>query len=191
MALRTIDLDPEILARALRQLPRLIRWPGFGDRLLGKVDSLTVSLAVPQPVYVLGLAELVRGAGLGQARRIAVQLLLLDGDDPFAGVEVRDHGSGLQLHRGPYAAATARAIERAEPRPELAGAEVRLLRVSALHFRALWLHGGAGVPDLLTPLRPAPVPIVADRDYAPGELLPLLAELAQQNLAGLGDETGS
>ncbi len=50
--------------------------------------------------------------------------------------------------------------------------------------------GGAGVQDLLTPLRPAPAPIVADRDYAAAELLVELAEMARQTLAQLADETG-
>jgi hypothetical protein len=152
MALHTIDLDPEIIAKVLRQLPRLIRWPGFEGRLL-----------------------------------------LFDSDDPLAGVEVTLAGAnGLQLYRGPYPAAMVHAIERAEQRPELDGAEVRLLRVSALHFRALWLHGGAGREDLLIPLRPAPPPVVANRDYAPAELLDLLAEMARENLTTqVDDEVGA
>ena len=122
-----------------------------------------------------------------------MRLLLFDGDDPLAGVEATLAGAnGLQLYRGPYPAAMVRAIERAEQRPELDGAEVRLLRVSALHFRALWLHGRAGREDLLIPLRPAPPPVVADRDYAPAELLDLLAEMARENLTTqVDDEVGA
>ncbi|MGH3927490.1 MAG: triple tyrosine motif-containing protein, partial [Pseudonocardiaceae bacterium] len=60
--------------------------------------------------------------------------------------------------------------------------EVRLLRIPALYFVALWLKDEKGRDDILIPLDPAPAPFEPGRSYRPDEVLAELAASARTRL---------
>lgn len=147
-----------------------------------------LEVALPHAVYELGRDAIAAGLGLEAARRTHVRYLLMSGQDARAAVEVpagpadasgpaeslADH---VHANAGAFAASTAAAIRALEDDPALRGRdlELRLLRVSALHLVALWLHaGGAPADDLLVPLDPAPSGLDAGRLYGPGDVLAVL-----------------
>lgn len=146
-------------------------------------------LAAPHPVYELSRDAVARGAGLEAARRTHVRYLLLSGADAAAAAEIPAGPADAQggtaeslaahvgVNEGPFARSTLAAIRAVEADPALqaAGFELRLLRVSALHLVALWLHaGGAAERDRLVPLDPAPSEVPAGRGYEPMDLLAAL-----------------
>jgi len=66
---------------------------------------------------------------------------------------------------GPFPAATAAVIDRAEDLPEVRAGDVelRILEVNALHLTAAWL---AGDEQVFIPLEPAPPFVHAGQAYA-------------------------
>jgi hypothetical protein len=189
MSLRAIDPDPAAVAAARDQLPRLVRSPSLADYAPALVTSTDVALALPHQVYALGVDDLDSSGGIDRARVVAQGFLLMNGQAAVATVEVRGPEYGIQVGGGSFPRVVAAGVERAERQPELDGAEVRLLRVSALHLAVLWLHGPAPGTDRLLPLGRPPEPVEADRFYEVDELLGLLDGTARR-LAGDGGDTG-
>jgi hypothetical protein len=191
MALYTTDPDPEVVEVVRAQLAQLVGRPEFRDRALARANPLGLALAAPHDVYVLGLDELAEGARLADARLVAHRFLVLDDSAPLASAEVAtDERAGLMVTEGPYVDGTARAIENAEERDDVADAEVRMLRIPALYLMALWLHERDGGNDILVPVEPAPAPLEPGRYYPADEFLAELAAMARQRLGGRDDAGG-
>jgi hypothetical protein len=96
----------------------------------------------------------------------------------------------LSFTEGPYDAQTVRLISAAEVSLDLGDAEVRALRVPALHLMALWLHALDGQRDVLVPMSPAPLPVEPGRFYPAEELLAILSELAAERRDAPPDSGG-
>lgn len=184
MRLRVPEPTPDVVDAIRTQLSELAGRAPFRDRALARANPVNVALAAPHNVYLLGLDEVAEGASIETARPVGQRFLVLDGDHPVAGVEVTDPdgGLGFQLNEGPFVAATAAAITRAEAEPELADGdyELRMLRVPALYFVALWLRGVDGHDDVVIPLDPAPPPFEPGRRYAPEAVLSELTDQARR-----------
>lgn len=129
-----------------------------------------LSLAVPHPMYNLGLSDIKGRAALAKAKLTAWRYLVLDGEAVVATAEAVQSTARAKpvfshTNEGPFVASAGAAIAAAEGFPEVKkGAyEVAFLRVPALYVMALWLRGaeGGGSPDLLVPLDPAPAGLEA------------------------------
>jgi hypothetical protein len=185
MILETAEPDKDVVDLALAELPRLREMPRLK---LDTLDPDTAALIAPHHVYVLRLDEILQAkdamAALIHARRpVATRFLVRDATHVVAAVEVGDAtGSGLAVNTGDYVSGTVFAIELAEQRDDPPIAEMRLLRVPALHLTALWLSA-ADHADLLIPLDPAPPPLDANEFYTPLELVAQLISLAVSRFA--------
>jgi hypothetical protein len=185
MTLRVVQPTPESIEVVRSQLSQLAGRAEFRGRALGRASPLNLALTAPHDVYVLGLDQLAEGAALDAARVVARRFLVVDGDRAVASAELTGPDeSGFQANEGPYVEATAAAIARAERDPALADGDyqVRVLRIPALYFMALWLKDQRGDGDLVFPLAPAPPPFEAGRGYRPDEVLSQLAPSARQRL---------
>jgi len=187
MTLRVPEPTKESVETVRSHLSRLVGRTAFRQRALARANPAGLALAAPHDVYSLGLSDLAGPASLDAATVVGRRFIVMDGDKPVASAELadQDKGSGFQANEGPYVESTAAAIEDAEEDPELAkdNYEVRVLRIPALYFMALWLKHEQGGADVLIPLDPTPVPLEAGRKYASAEILSELAELARTRLA--------
>lgn len=192
MALRSVELSDSALETIRAGVARLAARPEFRDRALGGAEALDV--AAPHDVYTLGLDALAEGKGLQAAEPVGRRVLLMRDAAPVAAAELDDPegGGGLSATEGPFAEATASAISRVESWPAVAEGdyELRLLRLPAVYFMALWLKDDAGDRDLIVPLEPAPAGIEAGRGYDAAELFGELRERARSRLENADDEAG-
>src|SRR5215471_8534737 len=106
-----------------------------------------VDVATPHQVFTMGVDDLTSGAGLDRARPVGWRHLVEEDGKPIASSETTLAQDGTthvpsHLNEGPFVSATAEAVTAAEALPQVAGADfdLRLLRVPALYFMALWLH---------------------------------------------------
>ncbi len=185
MTLRVAEPTQESLDAVVAALSELAGRVEFRRRALARANPLDVTLAAPHDVYALGLDQVADGARIEQARQIGRRFLVMAGDRAISSAEIAEEdGTGFQANEGPYVAATADAIARAEDDPDLAAGdyEVRLLRIPALYFVALWLKDDKGRDDVLIPLDPAPAPFEPGRSYRPDEVLAELAASARMRL---------
>jgi hypothetical protein len=185
MTLRVPEPTPETVESVRSQLSELAGRAQFRHRALARANPVTVALTAPHDVYFLGLDELADGVSIDAARPVAQRFLVMDADTAVASAEVTGpDGAGFQANEGPFVAATAAAIIRAEAEPELADGdyELRLLRIPALYFVALWLHDEDGRGDVVVPLDPAPAPFEPGRSYSPDEVLAELANQARRRI---------
>jgi len=145
----------------------------------------------PHPVFVVGLNDLVEGRLLSAAVQTGWRYLLVQDGAAVAEAElVPKRGAGgkvgkdLQLGAlttGPFAEATIEALNAAEGLAPIRKAkyEARLLKIPAVYFAALWLHGGD--EDILIPMVDPPGGLKANRPYPEAKVLAALREIAEQN----------
>src|SRR5262249_8479311 len=121
-----------------------------------------VDVTTPHQVFTMGLDDLTSRAGLEKARPVGWRHLVEADGKPIASAETTVAQDGTtqvpsHVNEGPFVAATAEAAAIAQALPQVATGdfELRLLRVPALYFMALWLHSQA--TDLLVPLAPSPI----------------------------------
>ena len=126
------------------------------------------------------------GAGLDRARAVGWRHLVTEHGKAIASAETtvaQDGKTHVPSHvdEGPFVDATAAAVAAAQALPAVAAGdfEIRVLRIPALYFMALWLHSTA--TDLLMPLEPSPI---GDAGHAlPHEQPELLRALLAEWLA--------
>jgi hypothetical protein len=157
--------------------------PNFAASLLASPRSLS-SPGLSYPVYALGLADVASGAGVGKAKLSAWRHEFTSGDEVVA-AEVsagrRPQFSGVNVN------SRFRSVERelrsvAEAGGNFAGRsyEPRLLQISALGVRALWLKSKSrSHADIVIPLAPAPRELTANRHYSPAEFIAALKSAAE------------
>jgi hypothetical protein len=140
-----------------------------------------VDVATPHQVFTMNADDLASGAGLEKARPVGWRHIVEEDGKPIASSETTLAQDGTthvpsHLNEGPYVNATAEAVAAAQALPQVAGTdyELRVLRIPALYFMALWLHSTAA--DLLVPL--APSPIGQEGQVAPAAAV--LSELSQR-----------
>jgi hypothetical protein len=185
MTLRVPTPTKQSLDAVRSQLSELAGRSAFQQRALGQANPLDIALAAPHDVYFLGLDQLAEGVDLEAAKPIGQRFLVMASDEAISSAEIAaPDGSGFQANEGPYVAASAAAIAQAEADPDLSDRdyELRLLRIPALYFVALWLKDDHNGDDVLIPLDPAPAPFEAGRKYRPDDVLAELASMARERL---------
>jgi len=150
-----------------------------------------LSQSDPHPIFVAPLAALVKGKLLDAAQQTGWRVLLAQGGQPVAEVELSGKsqrgakGGGalkvISLTRGPFTEATLEALNAAEKLPSVARAkyELRFLKAPAVYFAALWLHGEK--QDLLIPMVDPPGGLKKNRAYSEDQVIKALRGIAQQN----------
>jgi hypothetical protein len=171
------------------------RLAGSPHAELGGLESATaadVSLAMPHPIYTLGLNDLLNRRpidDLGEHDITGWRYLVQDHERTVAGVElaVDPETSDVrfaQLQSGPVAESTEATIRGAQERDDVRqqSFEVRLLRVPALYVMALWLNDRDAQQnrDLIIPLDPAPSWLEANRAYSADEFMDTLYRKARE-----------
>jgi hypothetical protein len=129
---------------------------GGGDPSLqpGILRPQSLLVSTPHPAYFCGASDVAAGRLLTAAVRTGWRYLLFDGSVPVAAAELHEAEGGelefSNLETGDSIGLFVAALERAAPMDDTRAAyEIRLLRVPALFFSALWL---AGEDHLLIPL---------------------------------------
>jgi hypothetical protein len=157
--------------------------PNFAASILASPRSLS-SPGLSYPVYALGLADVASGAGVGKAKLSAWRHEFTSGAEVVA-AEVsagrRPQFSGLNVN------SRFRSVEHelrsvAEAGGNFAGRsyEPRLLQISALGVRALWLKSKSrSHPDVVIPLAPTRRELTANRHYSPAEFIEALKSAAE------------
>jgi hypothetical protein len=185
MTIRPAEPSQESLDAVREHLTDVAGRPEFPERGLTESAPRGVSLSAAHDVYSASVDRLAAGAGLASATPVARAFLVMDGPDAVASVEQDTEGGGVSSTEGPFAEATAKAIERADEDPRLADGdyELRTLRVPGLYLMAVWLKDLNGDGDVVIPLDPAPAPLEAARSYRLDELEPELARMSRERLS--------
>jgi hypothetical protein len=160
--------------------------PRFAASLLASPQSLA-SPGLSYPVYALGLADVASGAGVRKAKLSAwrhefaaegevVSAEVSAGRRPqFAGLNVNSRFRSVQEE-----------LRLAAEAAEFAGKsyEARLLQISAMGIRALWLKAKSrSHADVVIPLAPTRRELTAGRHYSPEEFIAALRGAAEAMLA--------
>ena len=157
--------------------------PNFAASILESPRSLS-SPGLSYPVYALGLADVASGAGVEKAKLSAWRHEFTSGAEVVA-AEVsagrRPQFSGLNVN------SRFRSVEHelrsvTEAGGDFAGRsyEPRLLQISALGVRALWLKSKSGShADIVIPLAPTRRELTANRHYSPAEFIAALKSEAE------------
>jgi hypothetical protein len=160
--------------------------PNFAASLLASPRSLS-SPGLSYPVYALGLSDVASGAGLNKAKLSAWRHEFTSGDEvvaaevsagrrpQFAGINVNSRFRSVQQELR----------SAAEASKDFAGRsyEPRLLQISALGVRALWLKSKSpSHADIVIPLAPTRRELTANRHYSPAEFIEALKSAAETAL---------
>lgn len=148
-----------------------------------RLESLSHSEA--HPVYFVPLDALAKGKLLQAAKQTSWRYLLVQDNAPIAEAELAAGSRStkaaksrsldfVSLTHGPFAGATVDALGAAERLPQVArdDYELRLLKISAVYFVALWLHGAKD--DILVPMGQPPGGLKANEPYTETQVLEAL-----------------
>ena len=157
--------------------------PNFAATLLASPQNLS-SPVLSYPVYALGLADVASGAGLRKAKLAAWRHeFTSEGEVVAAEVSAsrRPQFSGLSVNSR-FRSVQHELRSAAEAAGDFAGRSYapRLLQISALYIRALWLKSKSrSQADVVIPLAPAPRELTANRHYSPAEFVAALKSAAE------------
>lgn len=142
-------------------------------------------------VYFVPLDALAEGKLLAAAKQTSWRYLLVQDNAAIGEAELtagRRGGKGAaarslefaSLTHGPFAPATVNAVGVAERLPQVARAdyELRLLRIPAVYFVALWLHRGDD--DILVPMGDPPAGLKPNEPYGEAAVIAALRAPAEQ-----------
>lgn len=188
-------IPSDLVLRRIRELRPLLKLKG--DIIVAdprdNTDEQTASIGIAQRIYALGLDALLGTEDL-QAEPVGLRVYELDGEVPRAFFDLSEDDearllqmSASKLHLEPFARALAVALSLVK---EDDVRELRLFRVPALNFEALWISSpDTQEPDLLLPLRNVGR-LVVNQPIALDEALVLLREAARP-LANMDDLMGA
>jgi hypothetical protein len=157
--------------------------PRFAASLVNSPRSLS-SPALSYPVYTLGLDSVAAGGGLGKAKLAAWRHEFSSGDEVVAaevsaGRQARFAGLNVSSRFRPVSQALRAATETGKGFTGQSY-QPRLLQISALGIRALWLKaGGRSRADIVIPLAPTRPELTADRHYLPTEFIEAIRPAAE------------
>jgi hypothetical protein len=161
--------------------------PNFAASLLASPQNLSKP-ALSYPVYVLGLMDIASEAGLRSAKLSSWRHEFTSGSEVIA-AEVsagrRPEFSGLSVNSR-FRSVQHELRSAAEAGGDFAGRsyEARLLQISAMGVRALWLKSKSrSHADVIIPLAPTRRELTANRQYSPAEFVASLKSAAETILA--------
>ena len=177
-------------AKLVGHLTELARERKMPQRMsMMHLESLSHSEA--HPVYVVPLDALAEGKLLEAAKQTTWRYLLIQNNAPIAEAELAAGVRGakgaksrsldfVSLTHGPFAGATVDALGAAERLPQVVrdDYELRLLRIPAVYFVALWLHGAKD--DILVPMGQPPGGLKANDPYTEAQVIDALRGSVQQ-----------
>lgn len=141
-------VDAELIRKIWGERPAL----SVGEGAEKVLPTEGRSLGLAHPVYTLGLHDLATGER--QAHQTGLRVLEVEGVALRAYYDVSNDSVSQMSATGPYLHLFQQALEVI---PGIAAGErqfdLRLLRIPALNFEAVWLHSGDGAQDQLIPLR--------------------------------------
>jgi hypothetical protein len=183
MPLRTPDPPAEVVSVIERELPEYLA----ASEILAARGVEAVQPALPHRIYSATLEEAARGLAADDLETVGWRFLLLAGEEAVAAVEVGDAGAITQLEEGHFVGLTSRAVEAGERLGETRSGdfEVRLVRIPALFFLAVWLHGDDR--DLLLPLDPEGGDGVSAAPTQFDDLTATLRDKAERKLRAYGE----
>lgn len=153
MILNPLLLPDEILQHIWEVRPLLGVKAGLPPGEISNTEGRTLGLA--HPIFTLTLQDLTTERG--EPAQTGVRVLEFKDETPQAFYDLGNAQTGAvqqmsaaspYLQLLPRALATVSGLQRGETRYDL-----RLLRVPALNFEAVWLHAGDGEDDQVIPLR--------------------------------------
>ncbi len=153
MPINPLLLSQEVLQHIQERRPVLGVNAGLPADKIEATEERTLGLA--HPIFTLGLHELMRGEA--RAAQTGVRVMEFSGETPKAFYDVADAQAGQvqqmaaanpYLELLPRALGSVGGLAEGERRFDL-----RLLRVPALNFEAIWLHSGSDAEDKIVPLR--------------------------------------
>jgi hypothetical protein len=160
--------------------------PHFAASLLASPQSLA-SPGLSYPVYALGLADVASGAGVRRAKLSAWRHeFAAEGEVVSAEVSAgrRPHFAGLNVNS--RFRSVLQELRLASEAADFAGKpyEARLLQISAMGVRALWLKAKSrSQVDVVIPLAPTRHELTAGRHYSSEEFIAALEGAAEAMLA--------
>jgi hypothetical protein len=175
-------------------LHRFRRQPNFAAAITSEAAATdSLSIAVPHPVYFVGLKHLAKGKLFSAAKLKAWRYLLLNENEPYAIAELnfkRKNGAPIFSHinYGALVKKTVTGLAFAENLETVNenDYELRLIEIPGLYVVALWLHGS---DDFIIPLMIGCDPINTFTVYTEREFIDLLQG---KSITLLGfDETAS
>jgi hypothetical protein len=156
-----------------------------------QVHLETLSHSEAHGVYFVPLDALAEGKLLAAAKQTSWRYLLVQDNEPIAEAELTAGRRGakgpasralefVSLTHGPFAPGTVEALGAAERLPQVASAdyELRVLRIPAVYFVALWLHGAND--DILIPMGDAPAGLKRNEPYSEAAVIDALRGPAEQ-----------
>ncbi|QYF93256.1 C39 family peptidase [Massilia sp. PAMC28688] len=190
-----LPIPTDLILRRIWELRPLLKLKGgTGAPAPGDIaQAQTANIGIAQRIYAVGLADLL-GAPDVQPEAVGLRVYEVEDDAPRAFFDISEDGdarllqmSAARAHLEPFARALAVALSQVK---EDEVRELRLLRVPALNFEALWIASeDPQVRDVLVPLRS----VGRFALYQPVELadaLVLLREAAKP-LANMDDLMGA
>lgn len=157
--------------------------PRFAASLVNSPRSLS-SPGLSYPVYTLGLDSVAAGARIGKAKLAAWRHEFSSGEEVVA-AEVsagrQPRFNGINVHSR-FRSVSEELRSAAETSKGLADQsyQPRLLQISALGVRALWLKSQPpSRADVVIPLAPTPPGLTANRHYSPAEFIEALRPAAE------------
>lgn len=151
----------------------------------------TLSHSEAHGVYFVPLDALAEGKLLAAAKQTGWRYLLVQDNEAIAEAELTAGRRGAKgaaaraldfasLTHGPFASATVEALSAAERLPQVVRAdyELRLIRIPAVYFVALWLHGAND--DIIVPMGNPPGRLKANEPYGEAAVIGALRGPADQ-----------
>jgi hypothetical protein len=190
-----VPVPPELILRRIWELRPLLRLkgdlPAADPRDTG--DDQEASIGLAQRIYSVGLDALLAAREV-VPEPVGLRIYELAGDQPRAFFDISEDGEARLLQMSaarnllePFARALAVALTLAR---EDQACELRLFRVAALNFEALWIScEGAREQDVLVPLRSVGR-LVPYQPVALADAFVLLREAARP-LANMDDTMGA
>lgn len=159
-----------------------------------ELESVTRSAKKPEllhsvPVFTLGLNALLRSAALSKIRPSSWRYLLRASSGSKHVVDIAtqpdsEHAALRQLRSGESGERLQKVIRSSEKHKKLQRRKygVRLLRIPALHFSALWLKADANKHDVFVPVRSVSPKLRAGRHFSREEIATVLKSEAERTL---------
>ena len=160
--------------------------PHFAANLVASPQSL-VSPGLSYPVYTVGLADVASGAGVRTAKLSAWRHeFAAEGEVVSAEVSAGRRPQFAGLNVNSRFRSVLQELRSAAEAADFAGKsyEARLLQISAMGVRALWLKAKSrSDADVVIPLTPTRPELTAGRHYSFEEFIAALEEAAEAMLA--------
>ncbi len=187
-------IPPELILRRIWELRPLLKLKGdLADDPRNPGDDQDASVGLAQRIYAVGLDALLHADDM-MAEAVGLRIYEMAGDVPRAFFDVSEDGearllqmSAAKVHLDAFARGLAVALAQVK---EDQSCELRLFRVPALNFEALWITcEGEGAIDALVPLRSVGK-LAPNRPVALADALVMLREAARP-LANMDDTMGA